>query len=305
MRSAHVVVATSALALLAALPGGARAATLVSLTISPPVLTARALVDKQFQAVGSYDDGSQKDLTRRVSWRSSDETVASVVETTGLVETLGAGTAKIVATAVGGVQARARVYVTADLIGLAVKPGDITLRGGTGRTLGVVGSFSDGGKAHLRTGIVWTSSDETVATVGNVAAKRGLVVAGAVRGSTTVTVTAAAPPGATPLSASAVVTVDTLLTSFRLSPSTLNVRVGKTTHLSAIGTFDDGKHLDITRFVDFASSDPTIAIAANRPRKNGRGVGEVDGIRVGTVQITATSPSTEIQADGPLTVHVK
>jgi len=305
MRSAHVVVTTSVLALLSGLPGGARAAELVALSIDPPVLSARALVTKQFQAVGAYDDGSMKDITRKVRWRSTDKTVAAVGKTTGVVETLGAGAAKIVAQASGGVSARARVYVTADLIGLAVKPGDITLRGGTGRTLGVIGSFSDGAKVPLRTGVVWSSSDETVATVGNVAGKLGLVVAGAVRGNTTMTVTAAAPKGATPVTATAVVTVDSLLTSFRLSPSTLNVQVGKTTHLGAIGTFDDAKHLDITRFVDLASSDPTIATAANRPHKNGRGIGQVDGIRPGTVQITAQSPSTELEADGPLTVHVK
>src|SRR4051794_8007342 len=113
MRSVHFVSAAGVLLLLAALPAGVGAADLVALSVSPSLVSGRSLVAKQMHAIGTFYDGSTKDLTGNVSWRSSDRSVAAVGPTSGLVRLLATGRAKIIATASAGVTARAHVIVTA------------------------------------------------------------------------------------------------------------------------------------------------------------------------------------------------
>ncbi|MES9993100.1 MAG: Ig-like domain-containing protein, partial [Candidatus Thiodiazotropha sp.] len=66
---------------------------LQQLSINPFVLTRTVGERYQFQAMGSYSDGSQNDLTDSVTWSIDDSDVASVDTFTskGLVEFLSTG----------------------------------------------------------------------------------------------------------------------------------------------------------------------------------------------------------------------
>ncbi|MES9990466.1 MAG: Ig-like domain-containing protein, partial [Candidatus Thiodiazotropha sp.] len=69
------------------------AITLQQLSINPFVLTRAVGERYQFQAMGSYSDGSQNDLTDSVAWSVDDTAVADVDTFTskGLVEFLSTG----------------------------------------------------------------------------------------------------------------------------------------------------------------------------------------------------------------------
>jgi uncharacterized protein YjdB len=56
---------------------------LESITVTPPHPTLYIGKMKQFTAVGSYSNGSEKTITERVKWSSSDPTISSVRNSTG------------------------------------------------------------------------------------------------------------------------------------------------------------------------------------------------------------------------------
>lgn len=288
----------------------ATASPVIGVTVRPGVFIARALAQKQLSAHATLADGAEADVTAKVRWSSSDSAVASVGNGArgGLVETLGVGQAQITAADSAGHSASALIIVTAELVALEITPGSLRLRGGTGRSLGVRGRFSDGAILPLRKVVRWSSSDERIAAVSNAAGKVGMVVGGNVLGTATVTATANGATPAKTLSAAAEITVDALLTSFTLRPKSLNLRIKskRTRRLTALGSFSDGaRGIDITRFVDFASSNPAVAVARNRPRKDGAGIGAVAVLSKGTTQVTARSSPTGIASDNAVSVRVR
>ena len=317
MRRVHLVLLAAALVVAANLgtgsPAIAAAATgphLLAVTVTPSVVHARAIVTKQLQALGTYDDGSQQDITSQVTWSSSNPAAASVTNSggRGLVTTLSSGTTLITAAASSGPSGASSVVVGAQLVALRLSPDSAMLRGGTGRSLHGVGTFSDGSRANLRKELQWSSSDGTIALFSTDKTKVAFVVAANKAGSTTIT---AAAPSSTPdtaLRATGQITVNALLTSFKLLPKTISTRAKKTArqHIKALATYSDGaSSIDITQFVTFASSDPTIAVAKNRPGKGGGGLGVVTGARAGTAEITARSATTGVEGSNPVTVHVR
>lgn len=90
---------------------------------SPPVLQSIAVTPaaasiivggtQQFTATGNYSDGSTADLTSTVTWTSSDQAIATVVENTGLATGLTAGTTEISAS-LNGVTGTSTLTVTTE-----------------------------------------------------------------------------------------------------------------------------------------------------------------------------------------------
>ncbi|WP_447975230.1 RHS repeat-associated core domain-containing protein [Nitrospira sp. Kam-Ns4a] len=71
-------------------------AELVTLTLSPQTPTAILSETVPFTALGTFTDGSTQDITTRVTWTSSDTTIATITAG-GTVSTLAAGTTTIAA----------------------------------------------------------------------------------------------------------------------------------------------------------------------------------------------------------------
>src|SRR5579864_9303774 len=98
-------------------------ATLASLQMSPGSASVAPGVTLQFTATAKYSDGSSKNLTASVQWKSSDSSVASIAAA-GKVTAVGAGTVTVTATS-GQMQATAIVHVTSaatNLASIAVSP---------------------------------------------------------------------------------------------------------------------------------------------------------------------------------------
>ena len=75
--------------------------TLTGVSVGPSGLNLTVNQTFQMTATGTYNDGSQKTLTGGVVWSSSDPTVISVGQTSGIVTGLQSGTATITASSGG------------------------------------------------------------------------------------------------------------------------------------------------------------------------------------------------------------
>jgi hypothetical protein len=136
--------------------------------------------------------------------------------------------------------------------------------------------------ARCRTSVIWTSIDDTVATVSNAAGSNGLATAvgvgttivsassGDVVGQTTVTVTAAT------------------LVSIDVWPATPSVVVGFSQQFTATGHYNNGSTQDLTNVVAWVSSDISVATISNAAGSNGLAT----GVGAGPTTISASSGST-------------
>ena len=161
--------------------------TVLPKAVSEITLAALAIYvgeSKAITATVKPDDATNKALT----WKSSDETVATV-DATGKVTGIKTGTATITATAQdgSGVSGSCTVTVLSPVKKVTVEPANLTLGQNKSYTLkATVEVFSSG----TDTGVTWTSSDTTIATVD----ATGKVTATDKTGTVTITATSKADP---------------------------------------------------------------------------------------------------------------
>ena len=256
-------------------------AALTSITITPPNSSVAKGSSQQLNASGAFTDGTVQDLTRFVSWVSSDATIAQVSSaegSQGLVTGIGTGAATITAS-LNGISGTASVTVTpATLVSITITPPNPSIAKGTTQQLAATGTFTDHTTQDLTRQVSWTSSDQTIAQVDNTLRNQGLV-SGIGRGIATITAEDAGVTGAT-----AVTVTPAVLTSIVITPPRPSVPKGTSQQLSAFGTFSDETVQDLTAFVSWVSSDPAIAQVSSAPGSKG----VVTGIATGVATISAT-----------------
>ena len=163
------------------------AATLTSITVTPPGSSIANGTTVQVTATGNFSDGTTQDLTALAIWTSSSNAITTV-SSDGLVRAMGVGSATITAT-LGGVSAAAAVTVTAaTLKSITTTPPSSSIAKGTSLQLTATGTFSDGSTQNLTTSVTWISSSPSVATVSNGSGSQGLVI-GSEMGSATISAT--------------------------------------------------------------------------------------------------------------------
>ena len=141
---------------------------LSSVTVTPATATVAEQTATQFDAVGTFADGSTQDLTSSVSWTSSPASVATVsnaAPTKGLATGVAAGTSTITALFATLSGAATLTVTDATLSSITVAPGDATISLGDKQQFTAMGSFSDGTTEDLTAQVSWTSSEVSVATI--------------------------------------------------------------------------------------------------------------------------------------------
>src|SRR2546422_155139 len=235
------------------------AANLTAITLSPAGASIPVNTNQQFTATGSYSDGSSRDLTALVSW-SSSSTVTASIDASGLATSVAAGSTTISAT-LGSVTQSTTLTVTAPTIAsISVTPVGLTLGIGINQQYTVTATYSDGTTQDLVSGVTWSSSSTSVASINN----SGLATTvGA--GTTTVTATVGA------------LTDSTALT---VVPANSNMPVGTNKQFTATGTFSDSSTQNVTASALWSSSTPATVTINNQ--------GLVTSVATGTSTITAT-----------------
>jgi uncharacterized protein YjdB len=265
-----------------------------TLTVDPAELVRMTLIPGRVQLVegqsgelrasGTFTDGSVRDVSQSVGWRSSQPAVE--VSPSGALSAVSAGTATITATG-GRRRVTASAVVTVDalrLLRVQVTPGATNLPVGTEVQLSARGAYNDGALRDLNADVRWSTSAPAV-----VGLSRGPGLARALSAGTADVVAVEPASG---LSGQARIAVTSTLTLRRLavtvpSPS---IVVGGTEQATALGTFSDGNTYAMTHTVTFRSSNPAVATVASATTSAGR----VRGVATGTASISALDPATQI-----------
>jgi trimeric autotransporter adhesin len=217
---------------------------LASLSVTPVGQTQGIGISQQYTATATYSDGSSADLSAGVAWSSSDTSIATV-SAAGVVTTVAAGTANIIATIGALTDSSTLTVVPAHLTSIAVTPATQSIAAGTTLQFSAVGSFDDG-STQLLTNLTWSSSSTSVMTITS-----GGVGIGVGPGTSTITAASGSVSG----TASLTVTGATLV-SIAVTPAGSSMAVGTTKQFAAVGTFSDSSTQDVTSSVVWISSNP-------------------------------------------------
>ena len=227
-------------------------ATLSSVAVSPKGKLLAPGATLQMNAKGTWSNGSSQNVNTYSTWSSSDTSVASVAiagNTTGQ----SAGTATITAKLDTKSDGSAVVVEGSNLVSIQITPQNLKLPAGIETQLKATGTFSDGQQLDLTSGVTWTSSTPSVATVSNAADTVG-VATGVTTGITTITASFAGQSATTQLSVT-----NATLNSITVSPASPTINLGASQQFTAQGNFSDSSTVNISVQTVWSSSDVTVA----------------------------------------------
>jgi len=246
-------------------------ASLSGLSVSPNASSIVAATTVSLHALGSYSDGSSKDLTSSAAWSTSDPKTATV-SAAGVVTGVAAGAATVTATS-GTFTSSATITVTGStvtLTSITVLPANPSIPINTTQQLTATGSYSDGSSRDLTALVTWSSSTVADATV----SAAGLV-SGVAAGSATVTATLGSVSNSTLVAITA-----PSIVAISISPDDLTLPIGVSQQYTASATYSDGSVQDLVGGVTWTSSSTTVATIDNN--------GLVSILAAGNTTITAT-----------------
>src|SRR5438552_7767356 len=238
-----------------------QSAVLSFITVRPVSKKIAPLTSEQFQAIGTYTDGSTHNVTGQVSWTSSNSAVATI-RVRGLAKALTPGTATITAT-LRSISGSTTLDVTnATIVSISVTPSGRTIAPNTKLTFGATGVFSDHTTQVITRDSTWASDNPAVATVG------GQSTATAIGpGTVNISATFDGVSGSSALNVSSAT-----LTSISVAPATAVLAPTTSVNCVATGTFSDGSTQVITNLVNWMTSEPNVA-RVNRGQVTARSAG--------------------------------
>lgn len=261
------------------------AATLATVQVTPIQPSVSVGTPLQFTATAIFSDNTSQQVTGQATWTSSAATVASVSTGAGgrgITQTLSAGTATITAT-YNGVSGSTVLTVTpARLLTIQLTPFAPTIPVGFTTRLAATGIYSDNTTQDLTGLATWTSNAPTVASVSTAAGSRG-VLSPLSGGRATITATFEGVSGT-----DLVTVADVTLRSIALTPATASVARFGSQAFTAVGTFSDSSTLEVTAYVTWLSSTPSVADVSNAAGSQG----VAKGLSAGSVTISAVRGTT-------------
>ncbi len=227
---------------------------LESIAVSPSSATLEIGERRNFEARGTFSDGSTEDLTGLVDWTSS-ETSVGTIDDQGQFTAVRAGSTNVQAS-LNAVRGTAAVTVRdIRLESISVSPSSATLDVGERRNFEARGTFSDGSTRDVTGDVNWTSSNESVGTISSSGRFRALSA-----GQTTVRASLSGQ------SDTASVTVRAQLESIAVSPSSATLDVGDRRDFEARARFSDGSTRDVMDDVNWTSSNENVGTISNAGR---------------------------------------
>jgi hypothetical protein len=261
-------------------------ATLKSIAIIPLSASIPAGKTLQYNATGTFSDGSTSNITGSVTWSSSNSSVATI-NSAGLAAAVAAGAATITAKS-SGISASTGLTVTQALSSISVSPSPVSLPLGLTQPFKATAKYSNGTTADITTLVSWNSSVPTVAAISNNSGAQGRATSAAT-GTTNIT---AAYLGLVSAPAQLTVTAPVLV-SIAVSPQSPSIALGTTHQFSATGTYTNGSTQVITSSVAWWSSALAVATIGSNGVAQSAGVGTttimaVSGNISGTASLTVT-----------------
>jgi trimeric autotransporter adhesin len=264
-----------------------QSAVLSSITVRPVNKKIAPFTSQQFQAIGTYTDGSTHNVTGQVSWSSSNTAVATIGRS-GRAKALTPGSTTITAR-LGSISGSTTLNVSnATIVSVSVTPSGRTIAPGTRLTFAATGLFSDQTKQVITRDCTWASDNHAVATVG-----AGGTATAIGPGTANISATFTGVSGMAPLNVSSAT-----LSSISVTPANAVLAPTTSTNLVATGTYSDGSTQVITNIVTWTSSAPNVASVTG----GGKVTAQSPGNATITAQLDSLSANCAIVVDGsPLT----
>ena len=175
---------------------------LVSIAVSPTAATITQGTSQQYQAIGTYSDGSSHNITTLVAWTSAAMTVATA-NGSGLVSGVSQGSTTLTASFESIVTSVPLTVGPPSLVSLSITPDAATLSIGATQQLSATGAYADGSTQSLTASSTWASSNSNIIGVGSAGLASAVstgsatitATSGSIRG-TAVLIAAVGTPGA-------------------------------------------------------------------------------------------------------------
>jgi len=264
---------------------------LVSISVKPSRTSVFRGGIRKFTATGTYVDGSTNDITESVIWTSSNHSVSEISNASGskgVTTSISSGSARIKATD-PTIIISGSAYLTVktpELKAISVSPFRVTVFPGKVQSMTAAGTYSNGRKKDITQIVRWTSSNKSVASIGNVEGYRGI----AVPLSAGVTDIMAVHTRSGISGTSKLIVKKQELVSILIQPENQTVLLGKSKHFSAMGLFSNGNKKNISGGLAWISSNPAVA----KIDKTDAATAEVVSKSVGRVSIVALDPVSKI-----------
>ena len=268
--------------------------TLITLSITPANQSIAPATTTQLTALGTFSNGSMRNVTKSATWNSSNTSIASVgnaAGSQGLATALASiGTTTITAVVSGIIGTT--TLSTSHVASMSVEPvSPASIAPGTMEQFIATGTLTSGVTQDLTSFATWTSLNPPSGTVSDTTGSKGLATAGSTPGSATIQATYDGATGSATLTASHV-------TSIAVAPQAVNVPQGLTQQFSATGTLVDSTSQDLTVWSVWSSSSPTIAAISTASGSKGL----ASALAVGSTNITAFYDSITSSPAATLTV---
>lgn len=255
------------------------AAKLLSIDVTPTSTVNLYLGgQQQFHAMAHYAGGIDIDATQSVTWIVNTGSVATVTTSGGLVTAIGKGTTTLNAK-IGDVSKLTTIKVNSSALqSIAISPPSANLKVGEKQSFTATATYSDNNTADITQSAIWSSLNNSAATVSDVLGTKGIATANNPGQTTTIT----ARFGST--SATATLNVsDVTLMSISLNTTAKELLKGDTYQLIATALYSNGNTEVITDSVIWTSGDPSVATVD--------AAGLITAMNTGTAVITATTLS--------------
>jgi hypothetical protein len=275
-----------------------------AIAVSPSAPSSPAGIATTFHADATYTDGTHRDVSATVTWSTTGAaaTVSNAAPNDG--EVVGQVVGQVVVhayDAATGVEGTATLSVTAALLRqVVVTPAVPSVSAGENVSLLATGIYSDGSHADITKQVTWSSSAPAIADVSNAPGAEGVVTSfgagtadvtcidpvSGIRGSTTVTVTAAR------------------LVALTLSQPSLRLPLGLTANVFVTARYSDGHIVNSSSSPTFASSlswsvGPSLVnLALTRAVR--ASFAALTSIGVGDTTLTVTDPATGVTSSIPV-----
>ncbi|MGB0894603.1 MAG: Ig-like domain-containing protein [Parashewanella sp.] len=281
--------------------------TLVSIQVSPSqrATQGRAEVslakgnEQKYIALGTFRDGSTRDLSDSVTWNSSN-TSAVKINREGVAIAITQGMSNIQASLKSIHSNLSQLTVTnAILSSLQITPANHQLFKGTSQQFRAIGSYSDDTTVDLTNRVTWTSSDAAKVGINNV----GLASAQAegeieIRASMNDIVSNTARLSV----------IAARLVSIQVTPAAVRLAKGITQQYVAMGTYSDNSTMDISNSVTWRTTDDSKLSINAQGSATANNIGQVslqaikDGVTSETATVTVTAAQlVSIQITPPIT----
>ncbi|MBQ0831986.1 Ig-like domain-containing protein [Marinobacter sp.] len=265
--------------------------TIQEIKLSPTDSQIPLYTDLTLTAQAIYSDGASRDVSQSVAWTTSDLSKADFSNSTpNLLESKAEGMVTIGAS-IDGVSSATIVTISSpELLSLILSKESLELALGETDSVQVEGEYRGEVVIDVTKDVQWSSANEGVAVVSNLATDAVTVKSNAV-GSTEIS---AQLDGIT---TSATVTVgEAALRSIAISTESTNIFEGSVSQLTSSATYTDGSSSDVTEQVTWQSSVPSVvSVSDAAPTK-----GLVSALAEGASTITAQLG--DLTVESPLSV---